>query len=670
MSGAISVGRVCGRRAISYQSMIVGLLAWLALHPAIACGASPTLSEASGSPFAANHGPMAAPLGDVNGDGHLDVVTQNYDTNTFSIFLGNGLGGFTASPHSPVSSGHSWQSVFLGFQNMRVDLSDLDKDGDLDIVSSGDQGVIVLLNNGSGQFTPATGSPFDAGASSFKEVRHVFVDDMNSDSRPDIIAVTGINGTYISILLSNGEGGFNVSSGYPMQVPKQVHEGDMGDFNGDGTPDLAVGCYSGNMDPTVPTVYVFLGNGIGGLEAAPGSPIVTGDSAENLVTADLNGDGFDDIVTASWNGTASPDPNSGNLFRRLLSDGKGRFDMQIGPQCNTVWAMASGDVNGDGMPDVVTFDSGWFKRLRICLGDGSGGLAEATTSPVDGTDYDKLFNRIRIGDVNGDGKGDIVVSHMLFQQMPPRVNKVTVLVNTTTGAFAPMLEPPFLAGASVGTAFQYKMRASGTTPITYGTGALPGWLSLVGDTLSGTPAQAGQTSVTLTAGNAAGSDTNTLVITVTDPANPNHPPVITDGPNAVPDRAGIGVSIAFLATASDDDGDPLAYLWSFGDGAHATAANPSHAFSAEGEFLVSVRVTDGKGGSVTRTVSVTVSEARPGDLNGDGVVNVDDVTLVTSHWGMMPANPNWDERADANGDGTVGDADLTIVKNSFGVKYE
>jgi hypothetical protein len=68
-------------------------------------------------------------------------------------------------------------------------------------------------------------------------------------------------------------------------------------------------------------------------------------------------------------------------------------------------------------------------------------------------------------------------------------------------------------------------------------------------------------------------------------------------------------------------------------------------------------------------LTITVTGHNPGDLNGDNVVNIDDLILVTSHWGQTSTSPGWDARADANGDGVVNIDDLTEVTGNFGKSY-
>jgi hypothetical protein len=87
--------------------------------------------------------------------------------------------------------------------------------------------------------------------------------------------------------------------------------------------------------------------------------------------------------------------------------------------------------------------------------------------------------------------------------------------------------------------------------------------------------------------------------------DPNAAPALTA--SRMPEGTiALGDPVQFTASATDADGDALTYGWDFGDGATSTEQNPAHMYGATGTFEVKVTVSDGKGGTDTETLSVTV----------------------------------------------------------------
>ena len=281
----------------------------------------------AGSPFAVGADPVAVAVGDFNGDGNLDIVTANSGDNTVTILLGNGSGGFTAASDSPFAVGTNPDSVAV---------ADFNGDGKPDIVTAntGTDDVTVLLGDGSGGFTAAPGSPFAVGL--FPHA--VAVGDFNGDGKPDLVTANSGNNT-VKILLGNGSGGFTGGGAFPAgSFPQSVA---VMDFNRDGKLDI-VAANSGSR-----SVTVLQGNGSGGFAAAIGSPFRVGTSPQSVAAVDVNGDGKPDIVTA----------NSGdNTVTVLLGNGTGGFTAAGGSPFAagaTPVSLAAGDFNGDGRPDIA-----------------------------------------------------------------------------------------------------------------------------------------------------------------------------------------------------------------------------------------------------------------------------------------------------------------------------
>ena len=243
-------------------------------------------APAKGSPFAVGPHPYSVAVGDFNEDGIQDLVSTSIDNIAVTVLLGNGQGGFSAAGN-----------FSAGLGPMSIAVADFNGDGFADVATANafDNTVSVLLGNGTGGFTPAAGSPFDAGASPIA----IAVGDFNLDGVPDL-AVANQAAASLSVLIGNGSGGFAAATGSPFPVPGRIGGPAsqpsalvVGDFNGDGFPDVAVANYSPSC------VTVLTGNGKGGFTAAVGGPFPVGALPYSIVVNDFNGDGIEDIATAN-----------------------------------------------------------------------------------------------------------------------------------------------------------------------------------------------------------------------------------------------------------------------------------------------------------------------------------------------------------------------------------
>jgi hypothetical protein len=346
-------------------------------------------------------------IGDLNGDGKLDLVGANgsddsspANLRSVSVLLNTGRGSF-GSPRvyatgEPRDTDGAW-SVAIG---------DLNGDGkpDLATANPGGRSVSVLLNAGDGSFAPSV---------SYSIRRHpwdVAIADLNGDGQRDVVTA---NPNTVSVLLNIGEATFADAVEYPTGRPTDNWALAVADLNGDGRPDILTANHRRS------TVSVLINRG----EAfKPFHDYVTGPGPRAIAVRDLNHDGKPDVVTAN----GSSDHTNCGWFDSV-SVLKGRGDGSFRPKrnfsaryCEATLGIARefgsvviADLNGDRKPDVATANAGALARIvSVFSNSGDGTL-------LPGVDFGHSNFNIRwqiglgaraiaAGDLNGDGKAELV----------------------------------------------------------------------------------------------------------------------------------------------------------------------------------------------------------------------------------------------------------------------
>jgi len=329
-------------------------------------------------------------LSDVDADGNLDLILL---TGTgIEVRLGNGDGSFKAPRVTPTSS-------YFG-----VAAADLNSDGKMDLAVAAYSAVVVLLGNGDGTFGPAT----NLGAGG--QIYSVVIGDFDADGNSDIAALDAFPSTLL-ILLGRGDGSFASPAAYPVEQfvgPLYLMEGD---FNDDGHADLVASGRSLAFD-------LFFGAGDGTFSRATTPP--AGIHYADFSTAgDFNGDGSDDLAVVD-----------GGRVYLTLSNGDGTFATATQLDASTQASFAAaGDINGDGIADLVT-SSSYTGDVGILLGtrDGTFG-APPRLAPIPAVS-------VVSNDLNGDGILDLAVAGFLSSDGIHSKGQIAILDGQSDGTFS------------------------------------------------------------------------------------------------------------------------------------------------------------------------------------------------------------------------------------------
>lgn len=225
------------------------------------------------------------------------------------------------------------------------------------------------------------------------------IGDVNGDGKDDVIwnETTNRNKTYVGISSGNGTFSFSTKQSHP-QIGWDPYKTLIGDVNGDGKDDIIWNETIGRN-----RIYVGISNGNGtfSFSQRQDHPLSGWGNYETLI-GDVNGDGKDDII---WNETRGR-----NRIYVGISNGNGTFsfsERQDHPLSGwDTYKILIGDVNGDGKDDIIWNETNSRNRVYVGISNGNGtfSFSERQDHPLSGWRTYKTL----IGDVNGDGKDDII----------------------------------------------------------------------------------------------------------------------------------------------------------------------------------------------------------------------------------------------------------------------
>lgn len=329
-------------------------------------GGTGVMTAASVATGGGNPALMAA--GDIDRDGDVDVVSANASSNTITVFRNDGRGTLTSTNTLPQAGGP-----------FGIVLSDLNNDGwtDLAVTNSSVGTVTRWLNTGGGNFS----SPLTIVVGT--SPHGIAAGDVNGDGYADLV-VANSGSTSFTVLTNNGAAGFTTLTYGPV-----------------GTQPTAIALADLNRDDQLDIVLSATGDGVlrhfrnsGGLFTLFHS-IALGGGAYGFAVADVNGDGNNDLISG-----LSVTTNNLRIDRlNALGTVSGTSSYTVGTD---IRGLVVGDFNGDGLADVAVTDYA-ANMVRVMGNDGGGGLTELSSTAVGTNPWG-----IAGGDLDADGDLDVV----------------------------------------------------------------------------------------------------------------------------------------------------------------------------------------------------------------------------------------------------------------------
>jgi len=406
-------------RSVTVPLSLLSFLAIVALPPRVHAQCPADFVFAPPSTFQSPYQFRAGVVQDFNADGALDAVLNPWNGGPIFVFWGlrssNGPTGTLLGP-AQVGGGSNFDAIAAG---------DFNSDGIQDVAASTNGGVTVFLGR-TAEIAAASFAGPDQSSNLFTgHSADAASADLNSDGILDLAVSGEFQGGSIVVLLGNGQpptgnGSFRLGAVYGLGLSSSGVA--IADLNADGILDIA-----SIRTGTPGFVSVFLGQGINGQgDGTFGTPVdfPAGPGSYDVVASDLNGDGLADlaIANAALSGgvtvmiSESTDPPGPVAFSAPISLAAGPVSYQL----------SASDFNGDGIPDLAVATS---NGVALLIGHPAPGPSPISFDPpaLHAVAGDYIF--VGAGDLNGDGRQDVIAAGLEFLESGSYVYIVSTLLN-------------------------------------------------------------------------------------------------------------------------------------------------------------------------------------------------------------------------------------------------
>jgi hypothetical protein len=329
---------------------------------------------------------------DVDNDGDEDVLITGHTNNWVliaSLYLNDGAGNFSLVTGTP----------FAGVNNSFVAFSDIDNDGDEDVLITGSEDISSIaelyVNDGLGNFSLVTGTPFPG----LDDASFEF-SDIDNDGDMDLLMVgSSDNGPIAELYKNDGLGNFSIVTGTPFSAADNGSIA-FSDVDNDGDEDVLITGDNWNTDVLS---ELYINDGLGNFSLVTNT-VFTHINRSSISFSDIDNDGDEDVLMTGRKLNGMP---SSELYK---NDGLGNFSLVTGTPFTEVnlGSIAFADVDSDGDQDVFITGEDEFNDMisELYINNGLGSFSIATGVSFTGVH----IGSIAFSDVDNDGDEDLLIT--------------------------------------------------------------------------------------------------------------------------------------------------------------------------------------------------------------------------------------------------------------------